>query len=51
MNLINFDDNMYELFEITEYKDNKICFNISDDLQRFNLIENESDHIIEFIKK
>ena len=50
MDLINSDDNMDELFEITEYKDKKIRFHIFDDLQRFNLIENGSDHNIEFIK-
>ena len=42
---------MDELFEITEYKDNKICFQIFDDLQHFNLIKNGSDHNIEFIDK
>ena len=51
MNLANSDDNINELFKITEYKDNKICFNIFDDLQRFNLIENGSDHNIEFIEE
>ena len=58
MDLINSDDNqdqrselsMDELFGITEYKDNKIRFHIFDDL-RFNLIENGSDHNIEFIKE
>ena len=51
MDLINSDDNMDELFGITEYKDNKIRFHIFDDLQRFNLIENGSDHNIEFIEE
>ena len=51
MDLINSDDNMYELFEMKEYKDNKILFYIFDDLQRFNLIENGSDHNIEFIEE
>ena len=51
MDLINSDDDMDEFFGITEYKDNKICFHIFDDLQRFNLIENGSDHNIEFIEE
>ena len=51
MDLINSDDNMDELFKITEYKDDKIRFHIFDDLQRFNLIENGSDHNIEFIEE
>ena len=51
IDLINSDDNMDELFGITEYKDNKIRFHIFDDLQRFNLIENGSDNNIEFIKE
>ena len=51
MDLINSDDNMDELFGITEYKENKIRFHIFDDLQRFNLIENGSDHNIEFIEE
>ena len=50
MDLINSDDNMDELFGITEYKDNKIRFHIFDDL-RFNLIENDSDHNIELIEE
>ena len=50
INLINADDNMDELFGITEYKDNKIRFHIFDDL-RFNLIENCCDHNIEFIEE
>ena len=51
MDLINSDDNMDELFGIAEYKDHKIRFHIFDDLQRFNLIENGSDHNIEFIEE
>ena len=51
IDLINSDYNMDELFVITENKDDKIRFHIFDDLQRFNLIENYSDHNIEFIKK
>ena len=51
MDLINFDDQIGELFGITEYKDNKIRFHIFDDLQHFNLIENGSDHNIEFIEE
>ena len=51
IDLINSDENMDELFGITEYKDNKIRFHIFDDLQRFNLIENGSDHNIELIKE
>ena len=51
MDLINSDDNMDELFGITEYKDSKIRFHIFDDLQRFNLIENGNDHNIEFIEE
>ena len=58
MDLINSDVNqdqrsefpINELFGITEYKDNKIRFHIFDDL-RFNLIENGSDHNIEFIEE
>ena len=50
MDLINSDDNMDELFGITEYKDNKIRFHIFGDLQRFNLIENGTNHNIEFIE-
>ena len=51
MDLINSDDNMDELFGITEYNNNKIRFHIFDDLQRFNLIENGNDHNIEFIEE
>ena len=51
MDLINSDDNMDGLFGITEYKDNKIRFHIFDDSQRFNLIENDSDHNIELIEE
>ena len=51
MDLINSDDNMDELFKITEYKDNKIRFHIFDNLQCFNLIENGSDHNIELIEE
>ena len=50
MDFNNFDDNMNELFGITQYKDNIICFYIFDDLQRFNIIKNGSDHNIEFIE-
>ena len=51
MDLINSDDNMDELFGITEYKDNKIRFHIFYDLQRCNLIENGSDHNIKLIEE
>ena len=51
MNFINSDDNMNKFFGITEYKDNKICFRIFEDLQRFNLIENHNDHNIELIEE
>ena len=51
IDLINSDDNIYELFGITVYKDNKIRFHIFDDLQRFNLIVNGSDHNIEFMEE
>ena len=50
MDLINSDDNIDELFAITEYKHNKIRFHIFDDLQRVNLIENDIDNNIEFIE-
>ena len=50
IDLINSDDNMDELFGITEYKDDKIRIHIFDDLQRFNLIENGTDHNIELIE-
>ena len=51
MDLINSDDNMDELFKITEYKNNKIRFHIFDDLQRFNLSKTGSDHNIKYIEE
>ena len=50
MNLVNSNDQVNELFGITKYKDNNIRFHIFDDLQRFNSIENGTNHNIEFIE-
>ena len=51
MDLINSDNNIIELFGITDYNYNKIRFHIFDDLQRLNLIENGNDYNIEFIEE
>ena len=51
INLIESDDNMDELFGITEYKDDLIRFHIFDDLYNHQLIEKGIDHKIEFIEE
>ena len=42
---------MDELFGITEYKDDIICFHIFEDLYKHKLISKCIDHKIEFIDK
>ena len=53
IDLIESDDNMDELFGITEYKDNTriIRFHIFDDLYNYKLIERGIDLKIEFIEE
>ena len=50
INLIESDDNMDELFGITEYKDSIICFYIFENLYNHKLMEKGIDHKIKFIK-
>ena len=49
INLIESDDNMDELFGITEYENDIICFHIFEDLFKQKIIEKGIDHKIEFI--
>ena len=51
INLIETDDNMDQLFCITKYKDDIICFHIFEDLYKFKSIEKGIDHKIEFIEE
>ena len=49
MDLINSDDNRDKLFCIKIYNDGVIYCRIYTDLKNYNLIENDIDHMIEFI--
>ena len=51
INLIKSDDNMDELFGITEYKDNIIRFHIFENLYKYKLIKIGIYHKIEFIEE
>ena len=51
IDLIESDENIYELFGITKYNDYIIRFHIFLELYRHQLIENGIDHKIEFIEE